>query len=187
VSTACTPNSDTWRCYPYTTYAETGSGADTLFNWIITPTKENGTDYLISSTDNPFALDFDNATLSLTNQGQSSEAYRFSVNMQKTVIPNVTLTADGAATDCFYNGTIFSAVLYTKKEKTYPAQNTTTPSATGAYPPWPYAVEVQQAANGGAGVPDCYKMINGNPGEHVSIGNEPDSQTCQCVYQNYDG
>jgi hypothetical protein len=185
VSTGCTPNSNTWRCYPYATYLEAGSGADTTFNWIITPTTENGTDYVISSTNNPFALDFSNATLSMTNAGQSSEAYRFSIDMQKTVMPNVTLTADGATTECFYNGTIFSAVLYTKKEKTYPAQNKTSPSAAGAYLPWPYAVEVQQVANGGAGVPDCYKMINGNPGERVPIGIVPDTQTCQCLYENY--
>jgi hypothetical protein len=121
----------------------------------------------------------------LTNIGQSSEAYTFSVNMHKTVLPNVTLTADGASTDCFYNGAIFSAVLYTKKEKTYPVQEQTPQSAAGAYLPWPYAVEVQQVAKGGAGVPDCYKMINGNTGEHVSIGTEPDTQTCECRYQNY--
>ena len=107
--------------------------------------------------------------------------------MQKTVIPNVTLTADGAATDCFYNGTIFSAVLYTKMEKTYPPQNTTSPSATAAYPPWPYAVDVQQTADGGTGVPDCYKMVNGNVGEHVPVATEATSQTCQCQYQNYNG
>ena len=185
MSTACTPNSDTWRCYPYTTYRESGSGADTTFNWIITPTPENATEYVISSSNNPFALDFDNASLSLIHQGQSSEAYTFSINMQKTVIPNVTLTADGASTDCFYNGTMFSAVLYTKKKKTYPAQNTTLPSGAGAYPPWPYAVEVQQLANGSVGVPDCYKMINGNTGTHVPIGTKPESETCQCQYQNY--
>jgi len=167
VSTSCTPNSNTWRCYPYVTYSEAGSGADATFNWIINPATESETDYVISSTN------------------ESSEAYTFSVNMHKTVIPNVTLTADGASTDCFYNGAIFSAVLYTKKEKTYPARNQTPQSAAGAYMPWPYAVEVQQVANGGAGVPDCYKMINGNTGEHVPIGTEPDTQTCECRYQNY--
>lgn len=185
VSTDCTPNPNTWRCYPYATYGEVGSGADSTFNWVITPTAENGTDYVISSTNNPFALDFTNATLTMTDPGQSSEAYRFSVNMQKMVIPNVTLTADGASTDCFYNGTMLSAVLYTKKEKTYPAQNKTSPSTAEAYLPWPYAVEVQQVASGGAGVPDCYKMINGNTGEHVTVGTEPANQTCQCVYENY--
>src|SRR5205814_8516701 len=59
----------------YTTYRESGSGADTTFNWIITPTPENATEYVISSSNNPFALDFDNASLSLIHQGQSSEAY----------------------------------------------------------------------------------------------------------------
>jgi hypothetical protein len=121
----------------------------------------------------------------MTHQGQSSEAYTFSVNMQKSVIPNVTLTADGSSTDCFYNGTIFSAVLYTKREKTYPAQTATSPSSPGAYPPWPYAVEVQQVASGGARVPDCYEMVNGDTGAHVPIGTVSDSQTCQCIYQNY--
>jgi hypothetical protein len=121
----------------------------------------------------------------MTDQGQSSEAYRFSVNMQKSVIPNVTLTADGSATDCFYNGTMFSAVLYTKREKTYPAQTTTPLSSPGAYPPWPYAVEVQQVASGGTRVPDCYEMVNGDIAKHVPIGTVSDSQTCQCIYQNY--
>jgi hypothetical protein len=106
--------------------------------------------------------------------------------MQKSVIPNVTLTADGSSTDCFYNGTMFSAVLYTKREKTYPVQTASSPSSPGAYLPWPYAAEVQQVANGGARVPDCYKMVNGNTGEHVAIGTVSDSQTCQCIYQNYD-
>jgi len=182
VSTACTPNSNTWRCYPYTTYRETGSGADTTFNWIIAPTTENGTEYVISPSNNPSAF----TTLSMTNKGQSSEAYRFAINMPKMVTPNVTLTADGASTDCIYNGTIFSAVLYTRKEKTYPPYNSTSPSATAAYVPWPYAVEVQQVAKGGTGVPDCYKIVNGDTREHVPIGNEPDTQTCQCMYQNYD-
>lgn len=182
VSTACTPNPNTWRCYPYTTYRETGSGADTTFTWIIAPTTENGTEYVISPSNDPFAL----TTLSMTNKGQSSEAYRFSINMPKRVTPNVTLTADGASTYCFYSATIFSAVLYTRKEKTYPPHNSTSSSTTAAYVPWPYAVEVQQVAKGGTGVPDCYKMMNGSIDEHVPIGNEPDTQTCQCMYQNYD-
>lgn len=188
VSTGCTSNSNTWRCFPYSTYSETGSGADTQFNWIITTSETNSSEYLISSSTNPFALDFINATLSLTDNGTAREAYKFSINMQKIVVPNVTLTANDATTNCFYNQTIFSAVLYTKMAKTYPSTNSTgaNPSgSSGKYVSWPYAVDVLQIADGGSSVPDCYQMVNGNTGAHVTIDTEPSSQSCECAYENY--
>jgi len=107
--------------------------------------------------------------------------------MQKIVIPNVTISSNGAATECFYNGNMFSGVLYTKMPKTYPS-NTTFPipaPPSGAYQPWPYAVEVQQRASGGDGVPDCYQLMNGNTGAHVDVGTESSGKTCLCAYQNY--
>lgn len=192
VSTACTPNSNTWRCFPYATYSETGSGADTQFNWIIAPSEANASNYVISSSENPFALDFTNASLTLTDVGKATEAYQFSTAMQKIVVPNVTLTADGATTSCFYNHTTFSAVLYTKMGKTYPSSNTTTsssggtmPGTNGGYQSWPYAVQVTQVVDGGSSVPDCYEMNNGNTVAHVAIGTESATQSCNCVYENY--
>ena len=185
LSSNCTSNPSTWRCYPYETYNQSTTGADTIFNWIITPTADNSSNYLISTSNNPFALDFANVTLTLVDVGLNTEAYTFSTNMQKIVMPTAPLTADGAATDCFYNGTIFSGRLYTKMGKTYPFGNMTSPSGSNAYQPWPYAVEAQQQTAGGSGVPDCYEMFNGNPGNHIDVPTVSSSQDCLCQYQNY--
>lgn len=112
--------------------------------------------------------------------------------MQKIVIPSVALTSDGATTECFFNKTTFSAVLYTKMKRTYSSTNTTASSGSsalgtaGGYQAWPYAVEVRQVADGGSSVPDCYKMVNDEAGDHVTVGSEAASQTCQCIYENYD-
>lgn len=181
----CTPNPSTWRCYPYQTYNQSQSGSATIFNWIITPAAINSSDYLISSTNNPFALEFTNATLKLESAGESTEAYTFQLDMQKVVVPSAPLTADGVTTNCFYNSTTFSATLYTKKASTYSITNGTSSSSSQAFKPWPYAVEVSQVADGGNGTPDCYEVVNGNIGQRVTVGTEPVSQQCVCSYQNY--
>lgn len=198
VSTACTPNPATWRCYPYQTYNESTTGAMTTFNWVIDPTAADlsgkgtsNTTYIISSSDNPFALTFTNATLSLENAGSENEAYTFEVPMQKIVVPSSPLTADNAATECYYNNTQFSAKLYTKMAKTYPVQagsasGNPDPDPSAIFGEWPYAVEVQQFIDGGSGVPDCYKVVNGVKGERISIGDTTIDDSCECLYMNYD-
>ncbi len=169
----------------------------TTFNWIISPTDDDlsgkdtsNTSYIISSSDNPFALTFTNATLTLQQKGQEDEAYTFEVPMQKIVIPSAPLTADNSATECFYNNTQFSAQLYTKRAKTYPVQagsasGNPDPDPTALFGEWPYAVEVQQFIEGGSGVPDCRKVVNGVAGEKVSIGIETITDSCECLYMNY--
>jgi hypothetical protein len=78
-------------------------------------------------------------------------------------------------------------------------QNSTAPPAASAsagtgtasgtvIQPWPYAVEVDQSTGGGANVPDCYEVINGNPGARVTNGLEPQpaGSICNCTYKNFD-
>ena len=197
-STACTSNPATWRCYPYQTYNQSTTGAMTTFNWVINPTanvspsKASGnTSYIISSSDNPFALTFTNATLSLENAGSKDEAYRFEVPMQKIVVPSEPLTADNAATECYYNHTLFSAKLYTKIAKTYPVQagsasGNPDPDPNALFGEWPYAVEVEQFIDGGSGVPDCYKIVDGAMGAKVAVAGTTSSDSCECLYMNYD-
>ena len=190
VATACTPDAATWRCYPYETYNESSTGSQTTFNWVISPSHSSSTsssNLTVSSSNNPFALTFTNATLSLVNQGTANEAYSFSVPMQKIVVPTTALTSDGSTTECLYNNTIFQASLYTKKSKTYPpgAQNGVV-DTTKQYGAWPYAVDVEQAIGAGSGVPDCYKVVNGVRGDKVDIGTVTSARsTCMCLYQNY--
>jgi hypothetical protein len=169
----------------------------TTFNWIINPTANDlsgedtsNTTYLISSSDNPFALTFINATLKLEEEGTDDEAYAFEVPMQKIVVPSSPLTADDAATECYYNNTQFTAKMYTKRAKTYPVQQGSAsgnpdPDPSAIFGEWPYAVEVQQFIDGGSGVPDCYKVANGIIGEKVNVGSETINDSCECLYMNY--
>ena len=184
IDAGCTTNPATWQCYPYMTYNQSATGADTTSDWIISATDSTATNFTVSSTSNPFALEFKNASLHLINVGTDMEAYTFEVNLQKTVVPTSPLTPDGAATRCYYNSTTFLATMYTKRAKSYPVGNGTS-TATGAFSPWPNAVSVRQLVSGGTGIPDCYKMRNGNVEEPITVGTEAASQNCQCRYQNF--
>lgn len=186
ISTACAANPSTWRCYPYTTYNDSATGSLTTFNWIITSTDRSNANFLISSTDNPFALSFANASLTLVDSGSSSEAYTFTVpTLQKVVIPTEALTPDGMTDTCYFNNTVFTAKLYTKMPKTYPAAGT---GASGIKEVdgqgWPYAMSAQQTISAGTGVPDCYKSVDGADGDHVGLAALGSGQ-CACAYQNY--
>jgi hypothetical protein len=167
----------------------------TSFNWVITFTGLSDAHYVISSSDNPFALTFTNASLQLIDPGLETEAYTFSVPMEKIVKPQTALTDDNAATSCIYNDTAFHALLYTKKLKTYPSAtqgsdttaSLTTPSSNDpVFKPWPHAVMVEQRISGGSGVPSCYKTINAELGERVQgLTIEPETKACNCEYMNF--
>jgi len=168
----------------------------TSFNWIITFTGLSDANYVISSSDNPFALTFTNASLQLSDAGLETEAYTFSVPMEKIVRPQTALTDDNAATSCIYDGTSFEVRLYTKKPKTYPSAAESSNSTAGLTPPssndpvfkpWPHAVQVDEVINGGSNVPRCYKTINGELGARVTKGltAQPQSETCKCGYLNF--
>lgn len=196
-STNCTSNPESWKCEPSVTYASSPTNAQATFNWIISAADANSSsasNLTISSTDNPFAIDFSNATLTLVDSGTDNERYTFSTTVQKAVYPAFNVKCD-------YNDTLFTADLYTNKPKSYPS-NSTSASATssaasatssaaatsGAFANWNYAVDATQAIGGGVDVPACYSLNNGQPGDRVTSGYDvmPAADFCSCAYKNYD-
>lgn len=208
MTTSCTRLSSTWSCYPYQTYEQSPTGALTTFTWIITSPSSSSsssssksdptnplsptTDYLISSTPNPFALTFTNTTLRLTDAGLESEALIFSVPMQKTVIPNEDISGgDGSAAKCLYDETVFEGRVYTRRSKTYPPTPSDATSDGGRgggggseFEPWLYAVEIAQTISM---APECYKTLNGDLRDRIDLdapaagaGGE-----CECGYRNF--
>jgi hypothetical protein len=184
VQTDCASNPDTWTCFPYTTFNTDASKALTTFNWVISAGSKSGT-YQISSTNNPFAIDFQNSPLTIVDQGQDTERYHFQITMDKVVIPTVALTSDNAASKCFFNSTTFTGYLYTKMAKDYPTSVQT--GVDAAYQLWPFGARAEQTVAGGANVPNCYKTIDGNLGERITqnITAENPTTLCSCLYKNW--
>jgi hypothetical protein len=182
--TNCTSNPNTWTCFPYTLYSSDASEALTTFNWIISAGTKSGT-YQISSTNNPFAINFQNSPLTLTDTGLDTEHYQFQIEMNKEVIPTAALTDDNSASACFFNSTTFTGYLYTKMAKTYPTSSQT--GVNAAYPLWPFATRAEQTAGGGSNVPNCYKTANGNIGERITqnLIAEDTTTLCSCLYMNW--
>ena len=193
VSTNCTSNPSSWNCQPSVTYSTDPSGSEAQFNWIISTTNStpiSSPNFTISSTNNPFSIDFTNTSLILMDAGQDTERYSFTTTVPKIVYPTTSLSIK-----CFYNQTQFSGNLYTKKPKTAPsgaaaASSTSTASAaasTGdAFAEWNFAVEATQSIGGGVDVPDCYQYNNGQTGARVTQGYEERDagQFCSCAYKN---
>jgi hypothetical protein len=188
VTTNCTSNPSTWRCYPYTTYAESPTLSAANFSWIITIDEPatNPPSYTVSSTDNPFSILFSAIPLTLIDSGLSTEYYSFVLpSMNKPVIPSSAITTANIATTCYFNQTSLEARLYTKMAKTYPpsseSSSGTSSNSTASFAPWPYAAYVDQTDSGGVGVPQCFDNNGNAVGSFaVETGGE-----CSCLYQNY--
>lgn len=190
MTTNCTSNPSTWRCYPYATYAESStSSAATLF-WIITMNTPatNPASYSISSTQNPFSIVFSSMPLTLIDSGLSTEYYSFVLtSMNKPVIPNSAITSDNVATTCYFNQTSLEARLYTKMAKTYPPSSSSSGSGTdnnstsSAFVPWPFATYIDQRDAGGPNVPECFD----NSGNKLGVFADETGGECSCLYLNY--
>ena len=198
VDTGCTANPSTWRCYPYQTYNDSSTLSAATFDWIISGTSPSRpTNYIITSSDNPFALTFDAEPLEFLDAGLSTERYVLRMSMDKVVIPSSPITDDDSIASCYYNGTTFVAQFFTRQEKTYPpasifSSSSATPSQSTAtnkddFHPWPYAVQIEQVIQGGDHVPTCYKSKDGHLGGQVpnspSLG--PRTGSCSCLYRNW--
>ncbi|MCJ1439338.1 hypothetical protein MMC27_008730 [Xylographa pallens] len=187
ISTNCTSTSATWRCYPYATYADSPSLALATFNWIIAGSENSLT---ISSTDNPFAINFADVPLTVADKGTANERYLFSVPNNKVVIPSASITTDNSMATCQFNNTQLQASLFTRIPSSYPSNSSasSTGNITGGFQPWPFAIQVSQSINGGVDVPACFEVINGNLGEPITNGLSAKSSQdfCSCVYKNYD-
>lgn len=174
------------------TYTTDQTNSLATFNWLITTNPPGSTNFSISSTNNPFAIDFANASLTLLDSGTDQERYTFRTPVQKAVFPAFNIK-------CFYNDTQFTADLYTKKPGTYPLPSSPSGNAAPAaasssgapqpYGPWNHAVDATESIGGGVDVPACYSWVNGEVGERVTQGfsAQPVGSFCSCAYKNYDG
>ncbi|MCJ1270130.1 hypothetical protein MMC22_010024 [Lobaria immixta] len=194
VATNCTSVSADWQCAPYRTYSDSPSQALAIYQWIITdsgsPSSPNLT---ISSSNNPFNVEFANVSLALVDPDLNSEQYTFTSHFNKVVIPSPGLY-------CYFNNTVVEGTLYTKRAKSGPPAMSGSSTASAAQPTarkdvasdtfeeWKYAVQTTHSIGGGSTVPECFHMNNGVRGERVSDGIKPQApdDMCSCVYQNYD-
>lgn len=193
VVTNCTSVAADWQCAPYHTYGDSPSLAVAKDQWIIidsgSPSSPNLT---ISSSDNPFNVEFANASLTLVDADSSSERYTFTAHFNKVVVPTPGIY-------CYFNNTMIEGNLYTKRAKSGPsnmsgssmssaAQPTAAERVTSnTYQEWKYAIQNTQSIGAGSTVPECFHMNNGVRGERAGNGTKPHTNdTCRCVYQNYD-
>ncbi|KAM0806381.1 hypothetical protein BDR22DRAFT_27731 [Usnea florida] len=202
VSSNCTSNSTSWSCEPSVTYANSPTNSQAIFNWIISSNSadsNSASDLLISSTDNPFAINFSNVSLTLRDNGTSNERYTFSTTVIKQTFPKLNVRCD-------YNDTLFTADLYTSKPKSYPNNSTSSASTTssavtaaatdasagapagGNFASWDFAVDATQSIGGGVDVPSCFQYKNGQLGDPDTAGYtvQPSTDFCSCAYKNYD-
>lgn len=204
-TTNCTSNPQSWQCEPSVTYATSATNSQATFNWIISESNSPSdpssaaSSLTISSTDNPFSIDFSNATLTLVDAGTENERYTFTTIVRKSVFPTFSVRCD-------YNDTRFTADLYTSMPKSYPSNSSSSASATssaatamatdgaagapagGRFAEWKYAVDATQSVGGGVDVPACYTWQNGQVGSRVTTGYDamPAADFCSCAYKNYD-
>jgi hypothetical protein len=188
VRTGCTSNPDTFRCYPYTTYNTSETRSSATFFWTIA--QVNASAFNISTAPNPFVAQFSNVSLSVLNANQATERLTFSFPMTAAVVPTSAVGDNNAATTCYYNHTVMSATIWTRKPAEYP-KNLTTPvsSADGStlssttFDPWPYAVQLEQVQDAQDGPPDC-RDDEGNPVGNFMVPAGGDAE-CSCDYANF--
>lgn len=185
VQTDCVSIPSIWTCYPYNTISVSPIRALSVFNWVIRKGERSSSNLTISSTSNPFALDFPATPLILIDEGAITERYQFKVKMDKLVIPSETITDDGATATCTFEDASLLANLYTKKARTYPIESQEA-GDDAAFPLWPFAVQIEHIASTDGGVPSCYRVENGVPGAKVTTGFEPveTGNLCSCLYKN---
>lgn len=190
ISTDCTIQDSAYRCYPYSTYSEAPDASMAVFDWIIEAADRESNAYQISSTKNPFSIVFQNATMNLMETGTVEERFEFSVPLNMTVIPDRPLDPRNGnrASICYYSGVIFSASIYTKKEKSWPKGSSTEAiveeNKTQNPRRWPYAATMKQAVKGKIDVPDCRDAVGNSMGE-FGRKETTGARECSCGYTNF--
>ncbi|KAI0126581.1 hypothetical protein BJ170DRAFT_684168 [Xylariales sp. AK1849] len=188
ISRACTSNSNTFRCYPYTTYETSQTGSSATFYWTIT--QVSGWDYVISAAPNPFVPQFTNVSLDVLDLDQTTERMTFNFTMNLAVVPDAPLDASNTAATCYFNDTVMGATIWTRKPAEFPQNlgSSVSSAANGTqtssdFDNWPYAVQVSQVAASGGNVPDCRNTSGGSVGSFgLSAGMSGD---CSCDYTNF--
>ncbi|KAF9875747.1 hypothetical protein CkaCkLH20_06679 [Colletotrichum karsti] len=186
--TNCTSNPSTWRCFPYTTYAQSSAGGGSpnaslaTFFWTIAP--RNSYTYQVSSSPNPFAPQFANLTTTLLDGNSYNERLVFNFSLPKTVVPSAAIAADDRAASCVWAGTAFSATLWTRRSASVGGGaaaaakegNATLVSDGSKWADWPGQVEVVQVASGG---PEC------KDSEGAAVPVAAGDGECECHYANF--
>ncbi|KAI4137813.1 MAG: hypothetical protein L6R39_007083 [Caloplaca ligustica] len=185
VRTDCSSQTQDWSCYPYHTYNESAAQATANFTWVITQSKDG---FSVSSTNNPWSINFGDTPLTMVDPGTNDERYQFNTSLNKKTIPSI-------GVNCFFNNTNLEGNLYTKRAPTYlssspanpPAPNPSSPTASDDFRPWPYAVEVRQTIGGGQTVPECFRIQADQKGDRITNGitPRPASSICSCDYKNF--
>ncbi|KAI1342807.1 hypothetical protein F5Y15DRAFT_269306 [Xylariaceae sp. FL0016] len=201
ISTSCTSNAATFRCYPYTIYSNSSTTSESAsavtYQWTISGSSSSSTSnpsYTISSTSNPFAPSFANVSAALLDRDQDTERLTFSVPLPAfAVVPAQDIDPTGAdrAATCYYNDTVMSATLWTRGARaSFPSDLTSSVDggdgeavASTDFAAWPYRVEISQTAAGGpgSGSPDCRDDGGNSVGSFEISGDEE----CGCWYMNY--
>jgi hypothetical protein len=146
---------------------------------------------VISAASNPFVPQFSNVTLSLLDSDLATERLTFNFPMNAAVVPSSPLNSStNAAATCYFNHTVVSATLWTRKPAEYPRNLTSSVSSGGNgthastnFDNWPYAVQLAQVAGSGTGTPDC-RDLSGRPvgSYELPVGTSGD---CSCSYSNF--
>ncbi|KAK8061532.1 hypothetical protein PG994_007898 [Apiospora phragmitis] len=199
----CTSNNNTFRCYPFKTYSQSRSDASATYFWTIS--QVNSWAFQISAAPNPFVPQFTNLSLTQLDANQFSERLTFSFSMHgAAVVPTMALGEDNKnnhknnsssdsdrAATCYYNDTLVTGTIWTRRPAEFPA-NLTTPVSNGGrtgkpitssttFDPWPYAVQVVQSTRD---APDCRDADGNRVGGDFS--RPPDrSGECSCSYANF--
>ncbi|KAH8203994.1 hypothetical protein TruAng_001805 [Truncatella angustata] len=170
ISTSCTSNPSTFRCFPFTTYNASSSGAAATYFWSIVQTASAPAAYVISAQSNPFVPQFRNLSLAILDRDTDGERLTFSFPMDLAITPSTALDSSNDAATCWFNDTVMAATIWTRKRAEFPVNITTSVSATSPstdFEAWPFAMQVEQAAGAGSGVPNCVDSKECQYEEHV--------------------
>ena len=186
-------NRPNWTCYPYTTFDTSPSEALTVFNWKIEeePSLRSSlpsslTNYTISSTPNPFALEFSSSPLVLVDEGAESEHLLLQISLEPAAPPGNTTGEEDNSGICASRQNLLRAMLYTRRERGYPYEVGDI-EGTASFPLWPYAVRIEQIVSDGESISVCSRIDDGGVQNDVMDEDysKMESNMCGCVYQNY--
>jgi hypothetical protein len=190
VGTACTSNPATFLCWPYMTYNASTSASAVAFDWVVAAQPSG--DLALSSSNNPFAITFSNASLTQHDAGTPQERYSFSLSLDKYVVPTGPIDGSSTLAACWFNTTTLAGNLWTRRPADGGAVANGTANSTAQmladWPVWQFAFDVNQTIAGGQDVPECYQQAAaGGEGARITTGltAQPDSDECGCYWRNY--
>ena len=175
VSTACSNVSAAWNCAPGPTLVQGGVNASQIeMVWTITQNNvtqgaESDDGFSISSGGNPFSIRFDDAALTLREQGTENEHWGFEALVSKRVKPDVDITGRNVAVECDYDQVELAGRLFTRRQA-----DEALADGEGS---WPGAVEVDQRSSAEGA---CFEVSNGVRGPQVAVS--AGSADCTCAY-----